>query len=445
MKVEYKPIHDSAKEVIITVAADEVSKDWDKHLVRNSKRVQVPGFRKGKAPAHLVERNFGVALLEDFYNNSVDKYFKEAVKEHDINYLLYPEVKDIDWEKGKDMVLTIEIEHEPKIEFKQLEGLRVPFNEYPLEKEVDEYLQNLSRENGRVLDVDGAEPGDTVQLEITFDFDGENKSYNAQTTVPEEDDEDEATAFAALIGLKTGDSVDLELEGAQIMGIIGEGTPSLELEAVYPVQAMINSAMRTVYPQIDDEFARDMEYDDLAAMREKIAEELKPANLEKNLRYKHESMIIKLYEENKFQMPMKTMQYLATEAAQEFPHEELRQYLIQQYMMQIHSDFLQSYIINSLKEALPIEPTDEMYEEYYTHEAILSGVPVEAYKDKIEKEQNEEERENRPKNYFVLQKLAGMVEFYVPEPEPQPEVGVEDAEVLEVHEDEPQAQESEKE
>lgn len=436
MQVEFKAIHDSSKEVIITIAAEEVSKDWEKHLVKNSKRVQVPGFRKGKAPAHLVERNFGMALMEDFYNNSVDKYFKEAVKEYDINYLLYPEVKDIEWEKGKDMIITIEIEHEPKIEFKQLEGLRVPLYQYPLEKEVDDYLMTLSRENGRTIDIDGAESGDKAELEISFDHNEEHLNYTVQTTIPAANSEGSDKVFIPLIGLKTGDKVELNLDGYTLMGLIGEGTPELAEDAIYPVQAIFNSATRVVYPEIDDDFARDMEYDDLKTMREKISEELKPGNDQKNINNKHDSMIIRLYEENKFQLPMKTMQHIATQAAEEFPHEELRQYLIQQYMMQIHNEFLKSYILNNLRVALPVEVTDEMREQYYTHEAILQGVPVEAYKDQIEKEQSEEERQENPVNFFTLEKLAEMVEFH--EPEPQPEDGVEDAEVLEVHEDEPQ-------
>lgn len=443
MQVEFKAIHDSSKEVIITIAADVVSKDWEKHLVRSSRRVQVPGFRKGKAPAHLVERNFGMALLEDFYNNSVDKYFKEAVKEHEINYLLYPEVKDIEWEKGKDMVLTIEIEHEPTVEFKQLEGLRVPLYDYPLEKEVEDYLMTLSRENARTMDVEGVEAGDKAELEISFDHEGERLSHNATADVPALAEEGESDALTALIGLKTGDKTELNLDGSTIMGLIGEGTPDLESEAIYPVEAMLNSATRVVYPEIDDEFARDMEYDDLSMMREKVSEELKLANEHKNINNKHDSMIVRLYEENRFEMPMKTMQHIASQAAEEFPHEELRQYLMQQYMMQVHSEFLKSYILKSLRVALPIEVTDEMLEEFYTHQAILQGMPMEAYKDKIEKEQSEEARKENPLNYFTLQKLAEMVEFYTPEP--TPEAGIEDAEVLEVHEDEAQAEEPDKE
>ena len=81
-----------------------------------------------------------------------------------------------------------------------------------------------------------------------------------------------------------------------------------------------------------------------------------------------------------------------------------------------------------------------MREQYYTHEAILQGMPLEAYKDKSEKEQSEEGRQERAANYFTLEKLAEMVEFHTPEPEPTPEAGIEDAEVLEVHEDEPQVE-----
>jgi FKBP-type peptidyl-prolyl cis-trans isomerase (trigger factor) len=74
-------------------------------------------------------------------------------EEHDLHYLLFPRSKGNELGKSQDMTLKIEIEHEPELEFKQLEGLTVPHKPQLLEDEVVKYLEQLRQENGRMIDV----------------------------------------------------------------------------------------------------------------------------------------------------------------------------------------------------------------------------------------------------------------------------------------------------
>jgi len=79
------------------------------------------------------------------------------------------------------------------------------------------------------------------------------------------------------------------------------------------------------------------------------------------------------------------------------------------------------YILNNLRKQVEMEVTDEMVEEYITHEAILADYTVEAYKEKNKEELASESYRDGVKNYFILRNIASTATFFVPEPEPQPE------------------------
>jgi len=99
VQVEQKAINAVSKEITITVPAERVGKAYDKYLRKASKSIAIPGFRPGKAPLAMVERQHADTIMDYFYKDYVDEVFDEAAREHDIRYLLFPEVKDITWEK----------------------------------------------------------------------------------------------------------------------------------------------------------------------------------------------------------------------------------------------------------------------------------------------------------------------------------------------------------
>lgn len=83
MQVEFNAINAVTKEINITIPADDAVKAWEKYLRKAAKQVDVPGFRKGKAPLSLIERTHGALLKDHFIKDSVNDYFEAAAKEHD--------------------------------------------------------------------------------------------------------------------------------------------------------------------------------------------------------------------------------------------------------------------------------------------------------------------------------------------------------------------------
>ncbi|HPH61758.1 MAG TPA: trigger factor family protein, partial [Candidatus Syntrophosphaera sp.] len=113
MQTEFKQIDPTTKEIVLTVETERVDAAYQKYLRKAAKSLEVPGFRKGKAPLSMVIRLHGDRIKDYFEKDFVDEAFGEAAREHEIRFLLYPEVKEIEWQQGSEMKITLEIEHEP--------------------------------------------------------------------------------------------------------------------------------------------------------------------------------------------------------------------------------------------------------------------------------------------------------------------------------------------
>ncbi len=419
MQVEFNQINAVTKEINITVPAEVTAKAYEKYLRKASRDITIPGFRKGKAPLAMVERMHADTVKDYFMKDYVDEVFDSVAREHEIHFLLFPEVKDLVWEKGSDMNIKVEVEHEPSLEFKQLEGLSVPRQPQFLEDEVEKYLDGLVKENGHIIDVETAIEDDQVLAEISFQHGSD--SYTKTGTL-----------FAGtgmhnrslpeLVGCKTGDVFEVKLPGKTIMLVTMDASTNLEKEFMYNCKVMVNSVSRMQYPEIDDEFAKDMEFDNLEQMKAKIAEDMKLKNEHININIDNYAIITKLFVDNNFDLPHKTIEYLAEQEAGKIEVPEYKKFYIYQYRMQIAQEMVSMYIMNNLRKAISIELSPEMMDEYITHEAILEDKSAEAYKEAYKGELEQEHYVNSAKNYFILRQLAATSSFFIPEPETTPEI-----------------------
>ena len=414
MQVSINPINASSKAIDITVEPDRVEKYYHKYLKKAAQELVVPGFRKGKAPLSMVERLYADRIEDYFQKEVVDDVFEEAVKEHNISFLLYPEIKDIKWAKGSEMNIQIEIEVEPELEFKQLDNLKVPYTPIPLEDEVNRYLEELRQEHSVMVDVETAEAEDELASEISLELDG--KSYTVNFTFYAGDTKP-FRSFPELVGAKTGDVVEVNVSGKLIIYGMREIDATIDPEASYPAKIMVNSVMRKQIAALDDEFAKDMEFDSMEQMRSKIADDMRLKNEHLNINGKNQAVISKLFVDNNFELPMKTLKYLAEQQTSKIADEQTKAYYLYQYQMQIAQEMINVYIMNNLRKAMPLEVTDEMLHEYYTHEAILDDKTVEAWKEANQKDISDETYKEVVQGYFLLKQIADTSEFFVPVPE----------------------------
>jgi trigger factor len=417
VQVDVKAINAAKKEILLTVEAERTQKAYNKYLSKAAKDISIQGFRPGKAPIQMVERAYGEKIKDYFYKDFIDEVFTEAAKEHDFHYLLQPEIKEINWQPGSEMTIKVELETEPEVSFKQVEGLTVPYKPLELNDEVDLYIEELRKENATVVDVETEiVENDEVEFEVKCLLDNQEAVQNYTTHV---NAQHEPELTAAALGKKIGDSFTIKLPHEYIHHIYKDHAHSKhegEVEASF----MVNSVRRTRLPELDDEFAKDLEFASVKEMKKKISSELEEKNRLKNQNIKINALITKLYIDNRFDLPENTIQYIAERELDQYKitDAQWRKYYELQIRYQIMQDFINMYMMKELRKQYPLEVTDEVIEKYIEHEAILSDQKVEEWKEKHKKTLEDENFRETVLNYMILNKIAETCTFEIAKDEP---------------------------
>lgn len=274
IKVEKKENNIASFELEIGAEAFEAA--MQKSYKKNVKQFNIHGFRKGKAPRKMIEKMYSPAVFYDDAINFVfpDEYDK-AVKEAGIEPVDRPEVDVKQWpEDGKNLILTVDVVCKPEVTLSKFDKVEVEVPKYPVaKKDVDAEIDRLKEQNSRLVSIEDrpAAKGDT----ITFDFDGyvDGKQFEGGKAegytlvlgsgqfIPGFEDQ--------LIGKNIDEDIDVNVTFPD------EYTEkSLEgKEALF--KCKIHQIQVKEYPEIDDEFAKDVsEFDTLKDLRADLKKKL---------------------------------------------------------------------------------------------------------------------------------------------------------------------------
>lgn len=164
LKREYK--------VVINAAALESTVNEKLEAVRG--QVNMPGFRPGKAPAALVKKQYGRALLGEAMEESVNSALQKTLEDNKLRPAMQPKVDIQTFEEGKDFECTIAVEVLPDIvpgDFKQIKLERLVVE--PNDTEVDEFMTRLSDQQKTYEKADKvSEKGDQVVIDFSGSVDG---------------------------------------------------------------------------------------------------------------------------------------------------------------------------------------------------------------------------------------------------------------------------------
>ena len=236
-------------------------------------RIQVPGFRKGKAPRQIIEGMYGKNV---FYEDAVEDMaldcFKTGVKETGERTVGDPQISNFDVADDKTLTISFEAALYPEVTlgaYKGLEAYRAPV--VISDEDVDKELEAVRKRNARILTAERpAQNGDTVNI----DFDGFKNGKRFEGGKAEGHNlvlgsGSFVNGFEEqLIGAKAGDSLDVNITFPE------NYSPELGgADAVFKVK--VNAVQETILPELDDEFAKDVsEFDTLGEYRESIRKDL---------------------------------------------------------------------------------------------------------------------------------------------------------------------------
>ena len=168
LTTERKP--GSLVELNITADEKEFEAAVDKAITRQAKNVQIPGFRKGKAPRHMVERFYGgrEAFQQDAAEQLMDKYYREALEQEDLRVVGDPEVTSISFDPTLNFVVSVPVY--PEVKLGDYTSVKVdPIDAAVTDEDVEDVLTRLRRQGAEWSDVTDRKPteGDQVTIDYT--------------------------------------------------------------------------------------------------------------------------------------------------------------------------------------------------------------------------------------------------------------------------------------
>ena len=276
------------------VEAEKFEEAMKKVYTKTAKYFNIPGFRKGKAPMQLVERQYGPAIFyEDAFNELVPDIYDEAIKENKIEAVSKPNIDIVQMEKGKELIFTAIVETKPAVELGKYKGIEIKKIEYTTtDKDIEHELGHMAERNSRLITIEDrpVQKGDITTIDFEGSVDGVNfeggKAENheleigSNTFIPGFEDQ--------IIGMKLEEEKDIKVK-------FPEDYFSKDLagkDAIFKVK--LHEIKKKELPKIDDEFAKDVsEFDTLEELKNSIKEKLDTENQNK-AKYETEEEAIKV-------------------------------------------------------------------------------------------------------------------------------------------------------
>ena len=270
MKSVAEPLGPTRVKLQVEVPFEELQPSLDQAYKRIANQVTIPGFRRGKVPARIIDQRFGRgAVLEEAINEALPRLYSKAVDEAEIEPMGSPEVDVTEIEDGAHLKFTVEVDVRPEIELPAWEGLPITVEDAVVtDEQVAAQLDRLRSRFGTLTPVErAAGVGDHVVLDLTaLDEDGsqiENGkaaglTYEVGTGSMVDGLDD------AITGLSAGESATFStsLHGTE------EGTQA-------QVEVTVTAVKEQELPELDDEFAMmASEFDTLEELRADISEQL---------------------------------------------------------------------------------------------------------------------------------------------------------------------------
>ena len=262
-----------------TIEAKKFDEGMKKVYAKTAHYFNIPGFRKGKAPMAMVEKQYGPEIFyEDTFNEIVPEEYERELTENKIEAVSRPNIEIKQMGKGQDLIFTAVVQTKPEVKLGKYKGISLEKIEYTVKDEdIEHELGHMAERNARLVNVEDrpVENGDITVIDFEGFVDGKafegGKAENHELTIgsntfiPGFEDQ--------IIGMKIEEEKDINVT-------FPEEYFSEELkgkDATFKVK--LHEIKKKELPELDDEFAKDTsEFDTLDELKNSIKEKLEHEN-----------------------------------------------------------------------------------------------------------------------------------------------------------------------
>jgi trigger factor len=270
VKSAVETLNPTRAKLTVEVEFEELKPSLDAAYQRIAKQVNIPGFRKGKVPPPVIDRQVGRGVvLDEAINEALPKLYVQALEDNDLQPLAQPEIDITRFEDNSTLEFTAEVDVRPTIEVPAYDDLTIEVADIAVtDEEVEEQVQALRERFATLNDVDRAvQDGDVVTIDLAATRDGEpveggelsGYSYTVGSgQLIEGVDE-------ALAGLRTGE------EKTFTSTLLGGDNAGEDVDVLVRVTGVKEQEL----PALDDEFAQTAsEFDTVEELRADVSTRL---------------------------------------------------------------------------------------------------------------------------------------------------------------------------
>lgn len=268
MQINVEKLSPVLCELQIEVPAEKVSAEVKTAYNNLRKTARVRGFRQGKAPVHLLRQLYGQAVRADVAKRLMDNSLQQALQRKEIQPLTSPSLEPVKLKTKEPFSFKARFEVRPEIETVDWKGLEAARGAVePTTEQVDAEIEKLRLEHATMQPVErAAKDGDFIQVKIHFDHgdDGHDESHEVELGTQQ------LLPFLeeALVGIKTG-------ETKKVANEFPDNHPNDQLRgAKVEFELTAEEVRERILPEVDDEFAKDVEHDSLDALRKQLSEKV---------------------------------------------------------------------------------------------------------------------------------------------------------------------------
>lgn len=304
MKSNVEKVSNLSRKVNIEIPAAVVQASFQKVFSGIQKDVTIKGFRKGKAPLNTIKSIYGDRVKQDVVQDLVQKHYAQALQEHKLEPISYPEFEFADPTEDKDFSFTAAFDVRPEINLKKYEGLEVEKEKYEFDvKKVDQVLENIrsSRATFETTTEDRAtKVGDIAVVDFIGFVDGKELENGAGT---DHHLELGAKQFIegfeeGVVGMKKGETKTLSLKFPDPYHSADLAGKAVEFKVT------LKEIKNKVLPELTDEFLKTLGGpDNLTDLKKTIQEDLEQGD-KKRIEDAFKNRLLKaLVKENPVEVP----------------------------------------------------------------------------------------------------------------------------------------------
>lgn len=414
MNVKTEDLGKNSFKLTIEVEAEKFTDAYNQAYQKNKNKIQLQGFRKGKAPLALIEKVYGPSVFyEDAADIAINDTYTDAAEQSGLEIVSRPEIDLVKIEKGSEFIYTAVVAVKPEVKLGTYKGVEVEKHEAEVtDAEVDAEIEKYRDQNARSITIEDqpVQDKDIIKLDYEGSVDGVpfegGKAENAELVIGSHTFIDNFEE--QLIGMNIGDEKEINVtfpEQYHAENLKGKA-------AVF--KCKINAITRKELPEADDEFAQEIsEFDTLADFKEDIKKKLLESKEKELKQAKEDEVLAKVIETSEMDIPDAMVENEARQMVEDFaqrlqyqgmPFEQYLKYsgmTAQQFVDQTKPQALKRVqarlVLEAIVDAEKIETSDEEVDQEFT--TMAEQYKME--KDKIRELIVGKELENMKRNIAV--------------------------------------------